>query len=73
MNNCVGLNIVEVAHDMHHPVARYVKQELKLLNSFDTWHGMNKNFNHVCVQCVPLCLLNRDKECGETACQSYSG
>ena len=60
---------------MHHPVARYVKQELKLLISFDTWHGMNKNLTtyDVCLQCVPLCLLNRDQECGETACQSYSG
>ena len=30
----------EVAHDMQRSVGRYVKQDLKLLNSFDTWHGM---------------------------------
>lgn len=35
-----GLKIVEVAHDMQLQVSRYIKQDLKLLNSFDTWHGM---------------------------------
>ena len=34
-----GLKIVEIAHDMQLAVGRYVKQDLKLLNSFDTWHG----------------------------------
>ena len=34
-----GLKVVEVAHDMQLAVGRYVKQDLKLLNSFDTWHG----------------------------------
>ena len=34
-----GLNVVEVAHDMQLAVGRYVKNDLKLLNSFDTWHG----------------------------------
>ena len=37
----LGLNIVEVAHDMQLQVASYIKQDLKLLNSFDTWHGMD--------------------------------
>ena len=35
-----GLNVVEVAHDMQLAVGWYVKQDLELLNSFDTWHGM---------------------------------
>ena len=35
-----GLKVNEVAHDMQLAVGRYVKQDLKLLNSFDTWHGM---------------------------------
>ena len=35
-----GLKVIEVAHDMQLAVGRYVKQDLKLLNSFDTWHGM---------------------------------
>ncbi len=30
--------MVEVAHDMSAPVAKYVA-ELKLTNSYDTWHG----------------------------------
>ena len=32
-----GLKIVD---DMQLAVGRYMKQDLKLLNSFDTWHGM---------------------------------
>ena len=35
-----GLKIVEVAHDMQLQVSCYIKQDLKLLSSFDTWHGM---------------------------------
>ena len=35
-----GLKVVEVAHDMQLAVGCYVNQDLKLLNSFDTWHGM---------------------------------
>ena len=35
-----GLNVVEVAHDMQLAVRRYLMQDLKLVNSFDTWHGM---------------------------------
>ena len=35
-----GLKVVEVAHDMQLAVGHYVKKRLKLLNSFDTWHGM---------------------------------
>ena len=34
-----GLNVVEVAHDMQLQVSKYVRNDLKLLNSFDTWHG----------------------------------
>ena len=37
------VNVVEVAHDMQLQVAHYIKQDLKLLNSFDTWHGMDCN------------------------------
>ena len=37
--NLTGLNIVEVAHDIQQQVARYVTSDLKLLNSYDTWHG----------------------------------
>ena len=35
-----GLKIVEIAHDMQLAVGQYVKQDLNLLNSFDTWHGI---------------------------------
>ena len=43
MTNCLGLNVDKVAHDMNHPVAHYVKQELKFPSSFDTWHGMKRS------------------------------
>lgn len=34
-----GLETKEVAHDIQLQVASYVKNELKMVNSFDTWHG----------------------------------
>ena len=34
-----GLKVVEVAHDMQLAVGHYVKEDLELLNSFNTWHG----------------------------------
>ena len=34
----VGLKVIEVAHDMQAQVSKYVR-ELKLVNSYDTWHG----------------------------------
>ena len=35
----IGLNVVEVAHDFQQQIRRYVVEDLKLLNSYDTWHG----------------------------------
>ena len=35
----IGLDIREVAHDCQMQVSRYVTSDLKLLNSYDTWHG----------------------------------
>ena len=35
----IGLDICEVAHDVQLQVSRYITSELKLLNSYDTWHG----------------------------------
>ena len=39
----VGLNITEVAHDYQSTIKTYVEQ-LGLVNSYDTWHGMVSNF-----------------------------
>lgn len=44
IHHYTGLKVVEVAHDMQLAVGRYVKQDLKLLNSFDTWHGMKSTY-----------------------------
>jgi hypothetical protein len=36
---CKGLNVVEVAHDNSPTVKNVIERELKLKNSYDTWHG----------------------------------
>ena len=40
-NNTIiaGLKIVEVAHDNATSVKKYITEDLRLLNSYDTWHG----------------------------------
>ena len=35
-----GLDIREVAHDCSATVSNYITEDLGLINSFDTWHGM---------------------------------
>ena len=35
----LGLNVMEVAHDMQLKVTQYVTMDLGLLTSYDTWHG----------------------------------
>lgn len=37
-----GLNVVEAAYDMQTAVGCYVKDDQKLFNSFDTWHGKSQ-------------------------------
>jgi hypothetical protein len=37
----IGLKLKEVAHDIQMQVTKYVEKELKMVNSFDTWHGNN--------------------------------
>ena len=39
-----GLKLKEVAHDIQLQVSSYVEKELKLVNSFDTWHGNERDF-----------------------------
>lgn len=36
----VGLKVVEVAHDFQQQIKNYITNDLQLLNSYDTWHGM---------------------------------
>ena len=43
LNVVVGLNIKEVAHDIQKQVAKYVV-DCGLVNSFDTWHGIQCNY-----------------------------
>ena len=35
----VGVNVVEVAHDIQSAVSKYGREILELVNSYDTWHG----------------------------------
>ena len=69
-----GLKVVEVAHDMQLAVGHYVKQDLKLLNSFDTWHGM-KLTAMVQSLCLHWCNSTpcRNQECCQGACQNHEG
>ena len=36
----IGLHVVEVAHDIQVQVAKYIRETLGLVNSYDTWHSM---------------------------------
>ena len=45
----LGMNIVEVAHDMNSTVSSYITDELGLWNSYDTWHG---NFISLLFMCI---------------------
>ena len=38
-NNIIGLKVTEVAHDIQAQVSKYVIGTLRLVNSYDTWHG----------------------------------
>ena len=44
----LDLKVVEVAHDHQIQVMKYVTEDLKLINSYDTWHGKSK------AQCLTL-------------------
>ena len=37
--------MVEVAHDYQAQVQKYVVDELKLINSYDTWHGRTYRYS----------------------------
>ena len=39
-----GLKVVEVAHDYQPTLQKYLVDELKLLNSYDTWHGKTQQY-----------------------------
>lgn len=56
---CPDLDIVEVAHDIAQSVSSYITKGLKLVNSYDTWHGMPSIFGD------SMTLFLRDKECGQ--------
>lgn len=43
----LDLKVVEVAHDHQVQVKKYVTEDLELINSYDTWHGKSKVFEHV--------------------------
>ena len=67
-----GLKVVEVAHDMQLAVGRYVKDDLKLLNSFDTWHGAYQFIADVFCHHI-VTTLHRNQECCQRACEDYEG
>ena len=36
----IGLHVVEIAHDIQVQVAKYIRETLGLVNSYDIWHGI---------------------------------
>ena len=64
-NLCIGLTITEVAHDIHSGVTNYVMKTLKLVNSYDTWHGnLYACWCFVFALILTFCVC-RIKECGQ--------
>lgn len=66
-----GLNVVEVAHDIQAQVSKYVKSDLKLTNSYDTWHG-----NAICsivMHILTNSLTTRNEECEEGNGEDHQG
>ena len=66
----VGLNVVEVAHDFQQQIRRYVVEDLKLLNSYDTWHGKTHVYTYTSLVCIYMgtytCNLPyRNQECSQ--------
>ena len=53
MHSYSGLDVREVAHDYATSVSDYITSDLKLLNSYDTWHGEFTWCIHVhCIWCL---------------------
>ena len=68
-----GLQVIEVAHDMQLAVRRYLKQELNLVNSFDTWHGMKLTVMVFSQDvCTGVTTLHRNQECCQRARQNHT-
>ena len=66
----VGFDIREVAHDYATTVSAYITNELKVLNSYDTWHGMylyvyNIEYNMYILFIITVILYRRNEECGK--------
>ncbi|KAL5491022.1 hypothetical protein EMCRGX_G016236 [Ephydatia muelleri] len=53
-----GLNVTEVAHDFQSQVTRFVTDELRAINSYDTWH-VKSTKTHL-YWCMKNCTGNAD-------------
>ena len=64
-----GINVTEIAHDIHAPVTSYITKQLGLINSYDTWHGEVQ----YCIPFDGMCdnITCRYKKCSERIEQSY--
>ena len=71
---CIGLEVLEVAHDMQPQVSKYVTDELGLINSYDTWHGKSRS-NVMLAACykVLLPMSYRNQECVQGVEEGDSG
>ena len=50
------MNVVEVAHDFQQQIRKYVVEDLKLLNSYDTWHGKKQVISSIAL-CMCACRI----------------
>ena len=64
-----GLNITEVAHDIQLQVTRYVKEDMGMVNSYDTWHGKRIHGETVFIYHYDLTL--RNEKCGQRNEKDY--
>ena len=65
----LGLDVREVAHDMHTQVSKYVTSDLGLANSYDPWHGMSIYLKMYSLQQWG----NRIEECCKAIEEDFSG
>ena len=73
----IGLQVSEVAHDIQQQVSRYIVS-LGFVNSYDTWYGTGTTTDQVqhvymCMRCVWVYDIDRDKECNQTDAKDFIG
>lgn len=72
-NKNIGLHVAEVAHDFQQTIQRHVTQDLGLLNSYDTWHGMLQFFFAAVIIIFFCNYIEGTKNVAKTLVKVYKG